>query len=106
MSIETLYNSEASVQGRTQTLDAWGGIKESFATTSTFRCRFQPTTADEKNLYSREGQVVDLKAYTSPKVPITINDQISFNSRTFIVKGIINPDEADHHIVLFLEEQA
>ena len=31
MSVETLFNSNAKLETRTQTLDAFGGIKESFA---------------------------------------------------------------------------
>tara|TARA_R110000824_G_scaffold22442_2_gene82117 strand:+ start:88 stop:408 length:321 start_codon:yes stop_codon:yes gene_type:complete len=106
MSIETMFNSEATLESRTQTLDAFGGIKESFAATTTFACRIQPTSADEQNLYTREGMTVKMKAYVSHRLSANVTDQVAFGSRTFLVRGVLNPDEADLYKVLFLEEQA
>ena len=105
MSVESLFNSNATLQTRTQTLDAFGGIKESFATGETFACRIQPPSADERNLYTREGQVVNAKAYVSHRLNANVTDQVSFGSRTFLIRGVINPDEADLYKILFLEEQ-
>ena len=105
MSVESLFNSNATLETRTQTLDAFGGIKESFATFSTFTCRIQPTKADEQNLYNREGQVVNAKAYVSSTLSANVTDRVVFNDRTFLIRGIINPDEANVFKVLFLEEQ-
>ena len=106
MSVESLFNNNAVLQGRTQALDAWGGMTETFATSTRFACRIQPTTAEEQTLYARESMIVKLKAYTSHRLDATINNRVTFNSRTFLVRGVTNPDEADVYKVLFLEEQS
>lgn len=106
MSVESMFNNEAVLQGRTQALDAWGGMTETFATTTRFACRIQPATADEQTLYARENMTVKLKAYTSHRLAASINNRVTFNDRTFLVRGVTNPDEADVYKVLFLEEQS
>ena len=101
-----MFNSKATLQSRTQTLDAFGGMVESFSTARNFPCRIQPTSADEQDLYSREGQVVTAKAYVSASLAPGTNDRVVFNSRTFYIRGILNPDEANMYKVVYLEEQA
>jgi head-tail adaptor len=101
-----MFNSRATLQTRTQTLDAFGGIKEAFGTAEEFPCRIQPTSADERNLYEREGLIVNAKAYVSASLSPTVTDRVLFGARTFYVRGILNPDEADVFKVVFLEEQS
>jgi SPP1 family predicted phage head-tail adaptor len=106
MSVETLFNSNAKLETRTQTLDAFGGIKESFAVAQSFSCRIQPTSAEEQNLYNREGMTVEAKAYVSHRLNPNVTDRVIFGSRTFLIRGVLNPDEADLYKVLYLEEQS
>ena len=106
MSVESLFNSRATLKSRTQTFDAFGGIKESFPDGGVqFNCRIQPSNADEKNLYDREGVTITAKAYVSPRLDATITDRVSFGSRSFIVRGVVTLDEADVYKILYLEEQ-
>lgn len=106
MSVETLFNSNARLEKRTQTLDAFGGIQESFAVSQSFACRIQPSNANEQNLYNREGMVVTAKAYVSHRLVANVTDRVKFGDRTFLIRGITNPDEADLYKILYLEEQS
>ena len=105
MSVESLFNNQATLKTRTVVRDAIGGTVETFSGGETFGMRLQPTSTDETNLYSKEGQVVKFKAYVSAQLSASITDRVSFNDRPLIVRGVLNPDEADVYKVLFLEEQ-
>mgnify|MGYP003647689209 CR=1 FL=1 len=105
MSVETMFNSRATLQTRTRKPDAFGGTTETFAVGDQFPCRIQPSNADETNLYSREGATVTAKAYVSASLVATIIDRVKFGTRTFLIRGVVNPDEADVYKILYLEEQ-
>lgn len=105
MSVATLAVHKVTTQRKTTSVDASGGITETWANYLTLSCRIQPLSAREQQLYSRETEVVTHKIYFPGTPDITPSHRIVYGSNTFEVKGVRNIDHLDRFLTVEAELQ-
>jgi len=69
------------------------------------RCRLQPIKSMERVLLMREGVKVTHRLFLGTRIPVDPNDRFVMGTRTFKIKGSINPDEMDQYLQCDLWEE-
>jgi len=105
MSLRQLFVTSVVIQYPTDTRGTEGGQSRTWTTRhATMPCRIQPLSAREAVLYGRETEKITHRLYCDPAYTVEIEDRITYDSRTFLVKGVRNTDELDRLQVVELEE--
>ena len=95
MSIEGMFNNNFTPQTVVRTADNTGGFTETWTDGTAFRGRMRPLSAQERLSADRVTAWATHRLYCSVDVTIDETYRISFNSRTFEVKGVMKPSEQD-----------
>jgi len=93
-----------TIQTSSTVSDSQGGTTETWADLATVWGSLEPTKSWEKFFASRVQYVRTHTCFIRYRNDITTEMRISFDSRTFQIKGIKDPDEKNFFLVLDLEE--
>ena len=69
------------------------------------RCRLQPVKAYERVMLMREGVKITHRLFLGSLVSVDESDRFVMGSRTFKIKGVVNPDELGRLLQCDLEEE-
>jgi SPP1 family predicted phage head-tail adaptor len=100
-----LLNRTANVKRRTVTRDGLGGSVETFAIVGNVKMRLQAISANESDVYSKEGEIITHKAFFDAEANIATRDRLRFRGNDYIIRSIINPDYEDAYLVAGVELQ-
>ena len=105
MSLTALCNTTVVVARPTATRGTEGGRTITWTTThAALKARIQPLSAREAVLYGRETETITHRMYCVGDPSILAKDRVTYDSRTFLVKGVRNTDEQARLCVVELEE--
>jgi|TARA_R110000796_G_C14477820_1_gene426338 SPP1 family predicted phage head-tail adaptor len=92
------------VENATNTRDAGGGLSQAYTVASFVYANIKPTSA---NSTYRQGIVLEKVTHEVTMrymTNISTNSRVSYGSRNFNVRGIVNVDERDRFLKLLCEE--
>lgn len=92
------------IQNFTTASDSQGGTAQTWADLATVWALLEPVKAFEKMFGSRLQYVRTHTCIIRHRTGVDTTMRISFDSRTFQVKGIRDPDEKNFFLILDLEE--
>lgn len=110
MSVATLANTNVNVLRSAETIDASGGVVQTWNAHLNLKARVQPLSAFDSQRYSSDTETITHRVYF-PGVPdIKHSDRIQYrdskgNLRTLDAKGVRNTDELDVFTTVEAEEQ-
>ena len=110
MSFRSLLVHTADVQSRTLTTDGGGSYTESWAAAfEDVPCRIVPISAQELQARGTTVEQISHKMFMGHSIAgtetaIAVDDRVSFDSRTFQVRGVLNVDELDRMLAVDLLE--
>ena len=102
------FRHQITIQSSTVTTGTFGGKSDSWATHSTGFAKIESMTGRE---YQGQGQVKSDTTHkfwirqNKDKSTITTKMRISFNSRTFDIQSVIDPDETDNVLIIMGKER-
>lgn len=94
-----------TIQQYTEGKDDYGGVTKTWATLATVWGRNLPKVGREVDDESRRVSVTEYIFKIRYRSDVTTLMRISWNSRTFDIKGIINPDGIRKYMHLICEER-
>lgn len=110
MSVATLANTMVTVQRRSNSTDASGGVVQTWTAHLNLRARVQPLSAFESARFGSDTETITHKVYF-PGVPdIKHSDRLQYTDRlgrlrTLEIRGVRNTDELDVFTTVEAEEQ-
>ena len=92
------------VETATNTRDAGGGLTQSYTPVTFIYANIKPLKADSTYRQGKVQEKVSHELTIRYMDNISTNHRISFGSRTFNIKGIVNVDERDRFLKLLCNE--
>lgn len=109
MSVATLANTKITVQRRTVTKDAGGGITRSWSNHLRIKARVQPLSSSDMIRHSKDDARVTHKVYVPGTPDIRTADRIQTarvpTGHSLYVQGVRNIDLADEFLTIEAEER-
>ena len=93
-----------AIEGATNTRDAGGGISQSFSPVTYIYANIKPMNANSTYRQGIVQEKVTHEVTIRYMKNISTNSRVTYGSRNFNVKGIINVDERDRFLKLLCEE--
>ena len=92
------------VENSTNTRDAGGGISQSFSPVTYIYANIKPTNANSTYRQGMVQEKVTHEVTIRYMNNISTNSRVTYGTRNFNVKGIVNVDERDRFLKLLCEE--
>jgi SPP1 family predicted phage head-tail adaptor len=105
VSVASMSNKTATVQRKTETKDAFGGLTESWSKSSTIQLNLQPISGRQANDYDREEYEVTHKGFTSGTPDVAPNDRLSIDGNVYIIRAVLNVISMNVLTTILLERE-
>ena len=93
-----------TLQTLTNTADGQGGFTQSWADLTTIWGKLEPVSANERNFGERVEYQRSHKCVIRSRSDVVASMRVTFDSRTFQIKGVRRVDERRFFMLLDLEE--
>lgn len=100
MSLKNLYNKTVDVLRITKTSDGGGSWTEvEVVHIHKLPCRINWLRGSERVMFDKDTWFRDAKLYCAV-VDVLVKDRISYNSKTYEIVNVSNPDEMDKYMIV------